>query len=98
MSLRLFAISYRQKLQKCCTCKNSPHPETRIWLKPVVDPRGHLVCLRDYSCTGKGHYHISRLHFPSRFSPVFHSSNFATFEIVFLRYGLNLDGLRQCLG
>src|SRR6202171_411043 len=96
--LELLAILYRQILQKCCTCRNNPHPGTRICLMPVAGPRGHSVCLQDCSCIGTGCCRTFQAHFLSHFFPTFHSSSFATFETVFLHCGLNSDALRRCLG
>src|SRR5258708_127720 len=90
------AILYRQILQKCCTCRNNPHPGTRICLMPAAGPRGHSVCLQDCSCIGTGCCRTFQARSLSHFFLTFHSSSFATFEIVFLHCGLNSDALRLC--
>ena len=91
------AILYRQILQKCCTCRNNPHPGTRICLRSVTGPKGHLVYLQDCSCIQMGYCHNSQFRFLSHSSLTFHLSSCATFQIVFPHCGMNLDGRRRCL-
>src|SRR5436305_9533160 len=92
------ATLYRHILQKCCTCRNNPHPGTRICLMPVAGPKGHSVCLQGCSCIGTGCCRTFLARSLSRFFLMSHSSSFATVEIVFLHCGLNSDALRRCSG
>src|ERR1700722_4791418 len=96
--LELFATLYRQILQKCCTCRNNPHPGTRICLMPVAGPKGHSVYLQDCSYIGTGCCHTFLARSLSRFFLTSHSSSVATVEIVLLRCGPNSDERRRCSG
>ena len=96
-TLATLAILSRQIPQRCCTCRNNPHPRTRICLRPVAGPKDHLVCLQECSCIQMGYCHSSQFRPPFHSSLMFHLSSCATFQIVFPHCGMNLDGRRRCL-
>src|SRR5258706_16478367 len=96
--VRLFSILCHHILQKCCTCRNNPHPRTHICLSSVAGPKGHWVCLQDCSCIQREYWNNSQVRFLSHFFLMFHLSSFATLQIVFLHYVLSLVALRRCLG
>ena len=94
-----FAILYRQIPQKCCTCRNNPHPGTRICLVPVAGPKDHLVCLQGVSCIGTGCCRT----FPSsptlsRFFLTFHSSISPQLKLYFFAMEPNSDAPHRCSG